>query len=174
MRVCAHVLDPNLIRKLTIARFCQRHRAIRVPQPKRSYNLANWPERERKGWYGFVTVFSNLYSARSMVLNAQSSIACALEQHLLHQHKFSYRLDGDNVRFGLNRDLGFDEKSRVENIRRIGEVRRPDKHRLIQSDRWNIYQGFKVIRRRRLHYDYCIYISLLCRPGNSSRTPSKG
>ena len=34
----------------------------------------------------------------------------------------TYLLDGDNVRHGLNRDLGFDEKSRVENIRRIGEV----------------------------------------------------
>lgn len=52
----------------------------------------------------------------------QSTIACALEQHLLHIHKFAYRLDGDNVRFGLNKDLGFDEKSRNENIRRIGEV----------------------------------------------------
>jgi len=41
---------------------------------------------------------------------------------LLHLGKFSYRLDGDNIRFGLNRDLGFDEKSRNENIRRIGEV----------------------------------------------------
>ena len=34
----------------------------------------------------------------------------------------TYLLDGDNVRHGLNKDLGFDEKSRVENIRRIGEV----------------------------------------------------
>ncbi|KAF8921067.1 adenylylsulfate kinase [Mucidula mucida] len=54
--------------------------------------------------------------------SGKSTIACALEQHLLHLHKFSYRLDGDNVRFGLNKDLGFDEKSRNENIRRIGEV----------------------------------------------------
>ena len=53
---------------------------------------------------------------------SQSTIACALEQHLLHLRKFSYRLDGDNIRFGLNKDLGFDEKSRNENIRRIGEV----------------------------------------------------
>ncbi|KAI6009230.1 adenylylsulfate kinase [Pisolithus marmoratus] len=53
---------------------------------------------------------------------SQSTIACALEQTLLHQRKFTYRLDGDNVRFGLNKDLGFDEDSRVENIRRIGEV----------------------------------------------------
>ena len=52
----------------------------------------------------------------------QSTIACALEQHLLHLKKFAYRLDGDNIRFGLNKDLGFDEKSRNENIRRIGEV----------------------------------------------------
>ncbi|KAG5643605.1 Adenylyl-sulfate kinase [Asterophora parasitica] len=54
--------------------------------------------------------------------SGKSTIACALEQHLLHLHKFVYRLDGDNVRFGLNKDLGFDEKSRNENIRRIGEV----------------------------------------------------
>jgi len=45
---------------------------------------------------------------------------------LLHLQKFTYRLDGDNVRFGLNKDLGFDEKSRNENIRRIGEVRCSD------------------------------------------------
>ena len=36
----------------------------------------------------------------------------------------AYRLDGDNVRFGLNKDLGFSEKDRNENIRRIGEVAR--------------------------------------------------
>ncbi|TEB15746.1 adenylylsulfate kinase [Coprinellus micaceus] len=54
--------------------------------------------------------------------SGKSTIACALEQHLLHLHKFAYRLDGDNIRFGLNKDLGFDEKSRNENIRRIGEV----------------------------------------------------
>ncbi|KAK7444503.1 Adenylyl-sulfate kinase [Stygiomarasmius scandens] len=54
--------------------------------------------------------------------SGKSTIACALEQHLLHLNKFTYRLDGDNIRFGLNKDLGFDEKSRNENIRRIGEV----------------------------------------------------
>ncbi|KAI5830012.1 Adenylylsulfate kinase-domain-containing protein [Schizophyllum commune] len=54
--------------------------------------------------------------------SGKSTIGCALEQHLLHLKKFTYRLDGDNIRFGLNNDLGFDEKSRNENIRRIGEV----------------------------------------------------
>ncbi|KAH9048368.1 adenylylsulfate kinase [Lactarius hengduanensis] len=56
--------------------------------------------------------------------SGKSTIACALEQHLLHLHKFTYRLDGDNIRYGLNKDLGFDESSRNENIRRIGEVSR--------------------------------------------------
>ncbi|KAH9986521.1 adenylylsulfate kinase [Russula compacta] len=56
--------------------------------------------------------------------SGKSTIACALEQHLLHLRKFTYWLDGDNVRSGLNKDLGFDEESRNENIRRIGEVSR--------------------------------------------------
>ncbi|CAD0089344.1 unnamed protein product [Aureobasidium mustum] len=54
--------------------------------------------------------------------SGKSTIATALEQHLLQQGLAAYRLDGDNVRFGLNKDLGFDEKSRNENIRRIAEL----------------------------------------------------
>jgi len=54
--------------------------------------------------------------------SGKSTIATALEQHLLHKGLHAYRLDGDNIRFGLNKDLGFDPASRVENIRRIGEV----------------------------------------------------
>ena len=55
--------------------------------------------------------------------SGKSTVATALEQHLLHLGLASYRLDGDNVRFGLNKDLGFSEKDRNENIRRIAEVR---------------------------------------------------
>ncbi len=54
--------------------------------------------------------------------SGKSTIAVALEQHLLHLGINAYRLDGDNIRFGLNSDLGFDEKARNENIRRIAEV----------------------------------------------------
>lgn len=54
--------------------------------------------------------------------SGKSTVATALEQHLLHLGLASYRLDGDNVRFGLNKDLGFSEKDRNENIRRIAEV----------------------------------------------------
>lgn len=54
--------------------------------------------------------------------SGKSTIANALESKLFSYGKHTYLLDGDNVRHGLNKDLGFDEKSRVENIRRIGEV----------------------------------------------------
>lgn len=54
--------------------------------------------------------------------SGKSTIACALEQLLLQKGLSAYRLDGDNIRFGLNKDLGFSESDRNENIRRISEV----------------------------------------------------
>src|SRR4051794_25669403 len=54
--------------------------------------------------------------------SGKSTIAVILEQMLLHQKKHAYRLDGDNVRHGLNKNLGFSAEDRAENIRRIGEV----------------------------------------------------
>jgi bifunctional enzyme CysN/CysC len=54
----------------------------------------------------------------------KSSVANALEQALFQRGHHSYLLDGDNIRHGLNRDLGFTDEDRVENIRRIGEVAR--------------------------------------------------
>ena len=52
----------------------------------------------------------------------KSTIAKLVEQTLHRHGHHTYMLDGDNVRHGLNRDLGFTEADRVENIRRIGEV----------------------------------------------------
>jgi adenylylsulfate kinase len=54
--------------------------------------------------------------------SGKSTIAVILEQMLLHKHKHAYRLDGDNIRMGLNKNLGFSAEDRAENIRRIGEV----------------------------------------------------
>lgn len=54
--------------------------------------------------------------------SGKSTIANALEVALLERGAFSYLLDGDNVRHGLCKDLGFSDQDRVENIRRIGEV----------------------------------------------------
>jgi len=52
----------------------------------------------------------------------KSSIANALDQALYHLGYHTFLLDGDNVRHGLNNDLGFNDKDRIENIRRIGEA----------------------------------------------------
>ena len=55
--------------------------------------------------------------------SGKSTIATALERELLLKHKkTTYVLDGDNIRHGLCKDLGFTSDDRVENIRRIGEV----------------------------------------------------
>ena len=54
--------------------------------------------------------------------SGKSTIANAVEEILYQNKNFTYLLDGDNLRHGLNRDLGFDNISRIENIRRVGEV----------------------------------------------------
>jgi adenylylsulfate kinase len=93
-------------------------------------------EREKLLSQKGVTVWMTGLSA-----SGKSTIACILEQMLLHMKKAAYRLDGDNVRFGLNKDpktlmeksgyseeaskrfgVGFSADDRMENIRRIGEV----------------------------------------------------
>jgi len=54
--------------------------------------------------------------------SGKSTIACALEKRLHDRSTRTYILDGDNMRYGLNNDLGFSDEDRSENIRRIGEV----------------------------------------------------
>lgn len=55
--------------------------------------------------------------------SGKSTIASLLEEQLVMKHgKSVYRLDGDNVRTGLNRDLGFSKADRVESVRRVGEL----------------------------------------------------
>ena len=56
--------------------------------------------------------------------SGKSTIAFTLEHALVSQGHLAYVLDGDNVRHGLNQNLGFSVADREENIRRIGEVAR--------------------------------------------------
>src|SRR5216117_479919 len=74
-------------------------------------------EREKLLAQKGVTVWMTGLSA-----SGKSTIACILEQMPLQQKKHAYRLDGDNIRMGLNKNLGFSAEDRAENIRRIGEV----------------------------------------------------
>ena len=52
----------------------------------------------------------------------KSTIANIVERKLARMNRHTFLLDGDNVRHGLNKDLGFSDADRVENIRRVGEV----------------------------------------------------
>lgn len=54
--------------------------------------------------------------------SGKSTVAKLVEQSLHRAGRHTYSLDGDNLRHGLNRDLGFTDQDRVENIRRVGEV----------------------------------------------------
>ncbi|XP_078442614.1 adenylyl-sulfate kinase 3-like isoform X2 [Wolffia australiana] len=54
--------------------------------------------------------------------SGKSTLACALSRELHMRGHFSYVLDGDNLRHGLNSDLSFEKEDRAENVRRIGEV----------------------------------------------------
>lgn len=72
--------------------------------------------RKKNGHSSFILWFTGLSAS------GKSSIANALAHKLFEDGKQVFVLDGDNVRHGLNSDLGFDEISRKENIRRIGEV----------------------------------------------------
>src|ERR1041385_3048636 len=74
-------------------------------------------EREQLLGQKGVTVWMTGLSA-----SGKSTIACILEQMLLHKKKHASRLDGDNIRMGLNKNLAFSAEDRAENIRRIGEV----------------------------------------------------
>ncbi len=69
-----------------------------------------------KGQKPFILWFTGLSGA------GKSSIANLVEKKLYSQGRHTYLLDGDNVRHGLNRDLGFTDADRVENIRRVSET----------------------------------------------------
>ncbi|SFP58233.1 adenylyl-sulfate kinase [Salibacterium halotolerans] len=74
-------------------------------------------ERNRKnGHESFVLWFTGLSGS------GKSTLANAVSRKLFEDNKQTYVLDGDNVRHGLNKDLGFSPDARQENIRRIGEV----------------------------------------------------
>jgi bifunctional enzyme CysN/CysC len=83
----------------------------------RSDSLVEQSQRETLLGQKGVTVWLTGLSA-----SGKSTIARLLEQQLIEQGRLCYILDGDNVRHGLNRDLGFSMEDRKENIRRIAEV----------------------------------------------------
>ncbi|AGK53346.1 adenylyl-sulfate kinase [Bacillus sp. 1NLA3E] len=79
-------------------------------------SLSKESRRKQNGHQSFVLWFTGLSGS------GKSTVANALAQKLFELDIRNYVLDGDNVRHGLNKDLGFSDSDRTENIRRIGEV----------------------------------------------------
>lgn len=79
-------------------------------------NLSREERWKALGCRGCTVWFTGLPSS------GKSTIASALERVIVTGGRLGYRLDGDNIRFGLNKNLGFSAEDRAENIRRIGEV----------------------------------------------------
>ena len=77
----------------------------------------NRPERVQLLGHGGATLWFTGLSG-----SGKSTIAVALEQALYQRGVLVYRLDGDNIRLGINKNLGFSAEDRAENIRRVGEV----------------------------------------------------
>ncbi len=96
--------------------------------------------------------------------SGKSTIANLLEKRLHAEGKHTYILDGDNVRHGLNRDLGFTEADRVENIRRVAEVAKllVDAGLIVIVAFISPYpqragNGPRAVRSRRVHRNLCRY-----------------
>lgn len=101
----------------TVAAGMIRHNLRRAQNVHRQALSVSRSDRERlNGHAGKVIWFTGLSGS------GKSTLANALEQALHAQGRRTYILDGDNVRQGLNRDLGFTDADRVENIRRVAEV----------------------------------------------------
>ncbi|MDE2341928.1 MAG: adenylyl-sulfate kinase, partial [Betaproteobacteria bacterium] len=101
----------------TVAAGLIRHSLRRAQNVHKQALSVTREDRERlNGHPGKVIWFTGLSGS------GKSTLANALEKELHRQGKRTYILDGDNVRQGLNKDLGFTEADRVENIRRIAEV----------------------------------------------------
>jgi len=93
-----------------------RHRSANVHWQALDINKEN--RSAQKGQKACVLWFTGLSGA------GKSTIANLVEKQLFRAGRHTYLLDGDNVRHGLNADLGFSNIDRVENIRRVGEVAR--------------------------------------------------
>ncbi|KOO48540.1 adenylyl-sulfate kinase [Priestia koreensis] len=79
-------------------------------------NVTKEERREKNQHHSFVLWFTGLSGS------GKSTVANAVARALFDQGIGNYVLDGDNIRFGLNKNLGFSDDDRKENIRRIGEV----------------------------------------------------
>ena len=126
--------------------------------------------RKKNGHESFILWFTGLSAS------GKSSIANAVAAKLFEQNKQVYVLDGDNVRHGLNNDLGFDEQSRKENIRRIGEVAKlfVDGGQIVLTAFISPYREDRALVRSLVEYNEFIEVYVDCSLEECERRDPKG
>lgn len=129
-------------------------------------------EERRKKWghHSFVLWFTGLSGS------GKSTLANALNQKLFAENIPSYVLDGDNIRHGLNKDLGFSESDRKENIRRIGEVAKlfVDSGQVVLTAFISPYRADREMVRNLLEADEFVEIYVKCSLSECEKRDPKG
>ncbi|MHA7139054.1 adenylyl-sulfate kinase [Rossellomorea arthrocnemi] len=126
--------------------------------------------RKKNGHQSFILWFTGLSAS------GKSSVANALSHSLFQQGKQVYVLDGDNVRHGLNHDLGFREEDRKENIRRIGEVSRLfiDSGQIVLTAFISPYREDRALVRNLVEPDEFIEVYVHCSLEECEKRDPKG
>lgn len=125
---------------------------------KQEYEITKEMRRDRKNHSSFILWFTGLSGS------GKSTLAREVETELFNQNKSTYVLDGDNIRFGINKDLGFSKEDRVENIRRIGEVSKlfVDSGTIVLSAFISPYQKDRQIVKSLVEVDEFIEVYVKC------------
>jgi adenylylsulfate kinase len=126
--------------------------------------------RKKNGHHSFILWFTGLSAS------GKSSIANALAKELFDRGNQSFVLDGDNIRHGLNKDLGFDEQSRKENIRRIGEVSKlfVESGQIVLTAFISPYKEDRALVRSLVEADEFIEVYVQCSIEECERRDPKG
>ncbi|MEJ9279782.1 adenylyl-sulfate kinase [Ureibacillus thermophilus] len=126
--------------------------------------------RKKNGHHSFILWFTGLSAS------GKSSIANALAKELFERGNQAFVLDGDNIRHGLNKDLGFDEQSRKENIRRIGEVSKlfVESGQIVLTAFISPYKEDRALVRSLVEADEFIEVYVQCSIEECERRDPKG
>ncbi|PLT32941.1 adenylyl-sulfate kinase [Bacillus sp. V5-8f] len=126
--------------------------------------------RGQNGHHSFVIWFTGLSGS------GKSTVANAVASKLFKDRISNYVLDGDNIRHGLNKDLGFSEEDRKENIRRIGEVSKlfVDSGQVVLTAFISPFQADRDIVRDLLEEDEFIEVYVKCSLEECEKRDPKG
>lgn len=133
-------------------------------------SLSKNARRRQNGHYSFVIWFTGLSGS------GKSTVANAVAIRLYKNGIRNYVLDGDNIRHGLNKDLGFSEEDRKENIRRIGEISKlfVDAGQVVLTAFISPFQADRQVVRDLLERDEFIEVFVKCPIEECEKRDPKG